>query len=481
MVVPVARVILNVWPRGAVAAVGLEEVAVLRVTLLATTVLALLPYSPLGCPPTDSTLEDYLPIIRGTLTTTASASVERAGVGEVITLQATSAAASGDTHFNWVQVGGPGVALTAADQATATISAPSLKTEETLSFLVTARDDGGNVGRAGVDVVVTADPNFGQTSERRGSDRPIANAGADQLVSPNTEVLLDGSRSSGTSLTYRWRQVSGDTVALSSAETAQTRFTTPAYNTGGTNTLLFELAVTDTYGRSMTDRVQIKIKNPAAVNPKVKLTTTKGDIVIELYEEKAPITVANFLEYTDTKFYNGTIFHRVIPNFVIQGGGFISDMTQKETSDPIKLEADNGLSNVRGTVAMARTNDPNSATSQFFINVSDNIKGGNGKADLDPGGVSAEGYCVFGRVVEGMDVVDAIVAVPTGTRDNMQDVPVETILINSARRVEESSSTGGTTPGGSSGGSSGGGSSGGSSGGSTGGGNPGIEPVNDLE
>lgn len=335
----------------------------LRVTILTIAVLALLPYSPLGCPPSDTALEDYLPIIRGTLTTTARASVERAGVGETITLQATAEAAGGAAYFNWVQVAGPGVAIASADQATATVVAPSLKTEETLSFLVTARDDGGNVGRAGVDVVVTADPNFGQTAGRRGSDRPIANAGADQLVSPNTQVLLDGSRSSGTSLTYRWRQVSGDPVTLSTTDAAQTRFTAPAYNAAGTNTLLFELAVTDVYGRSMTDRVQVRIKNPAAVNPQVKLTTTKGDIVIELYEDKAPLTVANFLEYTDAKFYNGMIFHRVIPNFVIQGGGFISDMTQKETRDPIPLEADNGLSNVRGTVAMARTNDPNSATS----------------------------------------------------------------------------------------------------------------------
>jgi cyclophilin family peptidyl-prolyl cis-trans isomerase len=162
----------------------------------------------------------------------------------------------------------------------------------------------------------------------------------------------------------------------------------------------------------------------------VKLETTKGDIVIEVNETAAPISAANFLQYVQEGFYDGTIFHRVIPNFMIQGGGFTPDMKQKPTKPPIANEAKNGLKNKRGTLAMARTNDPNSATAQFFINHVDN-------AYLDYSGPRNPGYAVFAQVVEGMDVVDAIAKVKTGIKDGFQDVPVEPVTIKSAKVVSK--------------------------------------------
>ena len=159
----------------------------------------------------------------------------------------------------------------------------------------------------------------------------------------------------------------------------------------------------------------------------VTLETNHGNIVIELDAEKAPATVENFLHYVNDGFFDGTLFHRVIPNFMIQGGGFLPGMVQKQTGEPIKNEADNGLSNERGTIAMARTNDPHSATAQFFINHKDN-------AFLDHSSPTAQGwgYCVFGKVTDGMDVVDAIAAVATGSNQGHGDVPVEDVVINKA-------------------------------------------------
>lgn len=164
-------------------------------------------------------------------------------------------------------------------------------------------------------------------------------------------------------------------------------------------------------------------------NPTVILHTNFGAITLELFEDQAPLSVANFIQYARDGHYDGTLFHRVISNFMIQGGGFDADFQQKPTRDPIRNEADNGLSNARGTVAMARTNDPHSATSQFFINVTDNTF-------LDhrsPASGQTWGYAVFGRVTDGMDVVDAIRQVETGRRSFHQDVPVEDVII---QRVE---------------------------------------------
>jgi peptidyl-prolyl cis-trans isomerase B (cyclophilin B) len=165
-----------------------------------------------------------------------------------------------------------------------------------------------------------------------------------------------------------------------------------------------------------------------AAKPRVVLETSKGKVVLELEPDKAPKTVANFLTYVREGFFDGTVFHRVIPGFVIQGGGFTAEMVQKKTHDPIPNEADNGLKNLRGTISMARTPDPDSATSQFFISVADN-------ASLDHTGKNPRGwgYAVFGRVVEGMDAVDAIVGVRTGRRGPYSDVPVEPVTLVSAK------------------------------------------------
>jgi peptidyl-prolyl cis-trans isomerase B (cyclophilin B) len=167
----------------------------------------------------------------------------------------------------------------------------------------------------------------------------------------------------------------------------------------------------------------------AAENPKVIMETSKGSLTIELYADKAPETVKNFLAYVDAGFYNGTVFHRVIPNFMVQGGGFTPDMQQKATRPPIKIESDNGLKNERGTIAMARTPDPNSATAQFFINSVDN-----GFLNFTAKTPQGWGYAVFGKVVKGMEVVDEITKVKTSAKGMHRDVPQETVTITAAKR-----------------------------------------------
>jgi peptidyl-prolyl cis-trans isomerase A (cyclophilin A) len=160
--------------------------------------------------------------------------------------------------------------------------------------------------------------------------------------------------------------------------------------------------------------------------PVVVLETTLGNIEIQLEPEKAPITVKNFLAYVDAGFYDGTVFHRVIPGFMIQGGGFDASLHQKDTRAPIKNEASNGLTNERGTIAMARTSNPDSATAQFFINLKGNDFLNHGSRD--------QGYAVFGHVVGGMDVVDKIAGVPTGNRGMHQNVPTDPVVIEKATR-----------------------------------------------
>jgi peptidyl-prolyl cis-trans isomerase B (cyclophilin B) len=162
----------------------------------------------------------------------------------------------------------------------------------------------------------------------------------------------------------------------------------------------------------------------------VKLHTNHGTITLELDADKAPETVQNFLAYVEAGHYDNTLFHRVIKGFMIQGGGFEPGMKQKPTRDPIKNEADNGLKNVTGTVAMARTQDPHSATAQFFINVTDNDF-----LDFRSADSQGWGYCVFGRVTDGLDVVEAIRSVPTGSKGFHQDVPVDDVVIERAEVV----------------------------------------------
>ena len=163
----------------------------------------------------------------------------------------------------------------------------------------------------------------------------------------------------------------------------------------------------------------------------IKLTTTHGDIVIELFADKAPKTAANFEQYVLDGHYNGTIFHRVINCFMIQGGGFTADMDQKDTRDPIPNEANNGVSNKTYTIAMARTPDPHSASAQFFINVADNDF-----LDFRSESMQGWGYCVFGQVVQGQDVVDRIKTVATGRKGGHQDVPVEPVVIEKAEIIQ---------------------------------------------
>ena len=180
-------------------------------------------------------------------------------------------------------------------------------------------------------------------------------------------------------------------------------------------------------------------EKPVTKNPVVIMETSEGTITIELYADKAPATVKNFLRYVDEKFYDQTIFHRVIDGFMIQGGGFTADMQQKEPHAPVKNEATNGLKNLQGAIAMARTGVVDSATAQFFINVADNAALNHRNKTQ-----SGFGYCVFGKVTDGMGIVDAIKAVPTGTvmvaiggqRHPFQNVPVKPVLIESVRRAE---------------------------------------------
>jgi peptidyl-prolyl cis-trans isomerase A (cyclophilin A) len=161
----------------------------------------------------------------------------------------------------------------------------------------------------------------------------------------------------------------------------------------------------------------------------IRFETTLGEFTVELFEKEAPVTVANFLKYIDDGFFDGTIFHRIVPGFVIQGGGFTEDMSQKRTHPTIKNEADNGLKNERGTLSMARTNDINSATSQFFVNLKDNDFLDHKRGNF--------GYAVFGKVTRGMEVIDQIAAVETGRRKGHEDVPLEAVIMTSVRRLEK--------------------------------------------
>ena len=159
----------------------------------------------------------------------------------------------------------------------------------------------------------------------------------------------------------------------------------------------------------------------------IRFETTLGDFTIEFFEKEAPESVANFKRYIEDGFFDGTIFHRIVPGFVIQGGGFTEDMSQKRTKAPIKNEADNGLKNSRGTLSMARTSDVNSATSQFFVNLKDNDFLDHSRGNF--------GYAVFARVTQGMDVIDKIAAVETGRKRGFDDVPVEAVIMKSVRQV----------------------------------------------
>ncbi len=264
---------------------------------------------------------------------------------------------------------------------------------------------------------------------------------APQTAQPKEQVTLRADVSEpadGQDITYRWYQTFGPLVALDDPNAPEVHFTAPSLLE--TRSLRFRVDVVSADGRSRSVQVEITVERDPAFalgdsttttdqdpHPRVRIVTNKGTIVVELDREKAPITVSNFLRYVDDGFYDGTLFHRVVPGFVIQGGGFLPGLVRKDTRPPIINESNNGLSNVRGTIAMARTNDPDSATSQFFINLVDNTS-----LDYAP---DRPGYAVFGRVIEGMDVVDAIAEVETTSRNGFNDVPVEDVVIERIERI----------------------------------------------
>lgn len=252
-----------------------------------------------------------------------------------------------------------------------------------------------------------------------------------------------------------WFQTFGRKVSILNADTAEASFTAPSLDKD--QMLTFRVDVETAGGQVFSQTASVKIKaDPNYVSPGsggsdtekdpypvVKISTTKGSITIKLNRVKAPLTVNNFLRYVDDGFYDGTLFHRVIADFVIQGGGYDEDLQLKATRPPILNESDNGLSNVRGTISMAHAASPDSGTSQFFINVVDNL---NLNYDNPNTPALADGnkHAVFGEVTEGMAVVDAIAAVETESRDGMSNVPKENVVIRSIRRV---SSSGGSTDG----------------------------------
>jgi peptidyl-prolyl cis-trans isomerase A (cyclophilin A) len=399
-----------------------------------------------SCPPT-STNNPPPAGERGTIATSAAAP-PTALPGERVTLIASASGENADNSvkFSWAQIGGPGVALDNADHAAAAFDAPSLRANSLLKFVVTTSNAAGDVGRAEAQVEVAGDPNFqgnGNVNDNGGTPGaalPIADAGESRTVEELETVFLDASGSTGDGLSYQWRQTGGPTITLEDARTSQARFNAPNLD-GQTQLVLdFELMITDRFGRTSAAPVTITItpaeQAPDEEHPRVRMRTDLGNIIIEFDHTRAPLTVDNFLEYVDDGFYDNTIIHRVEPGFVIQGGGYGPGLVVKQARDPIPNESNNGLSNDRGTIAMARTSDLNSATSQFFINLRDNTSL---NATQD-----ANGYAVFGMVVQGMTVVDQIASQETESRNGLQNVPVRDVVVLSVDRIEVGPSDAGT-------------------------------------
>lgn len=291
-----------------------------------------------------------------------------------------------------------------------------------------------------------------------------AKAAIGELVTLRAEAQTDADAAQ---LRYQWFQTFGRVVTLTGADSPEASFTAPSFvkdevlrfrcdvrvGSGEVSSAAVELTVVADPTHGLDGDVGDGTDDGSGETdprPRVLLTTSKGNITLELDRESAPISVANFLQYVDDGFYDGTIFHRVIADFVVQGGGFDTSYEQKETRPPILNEGNNGKKNLRGTVAMARTNAPNSATSQFYINLVDN--------DSLDARDEFPGYAVFATVVNGMDVVDEIAAVETGDREGVgSDVPNEQVVLETARRVTVlgGGTSGGTSSDGSSGGDSG--------------------------
>lgn len=279
------------------------------------------------------------------------------------------------------------------------------------------------------------------TPDNPGGDAPLeVVASGPALAIPGEVVQLRATVTGDVQdVSYKWYQTYGRSVTLSDSTSPEPTFTAPSLATS--TVLSFRVDARSASGARGSGEVTVALApdpnqsqgggtpGPGNVeNATVSILTSKGEIVVELNGDRAPITVSNFLRYVDDGFYPNLIFHRVIKDFVVQGGGYDENLEQKEPRAPITLESSNGLKNDRGTIAMARTNEPNSATSQFYINVVDNDS-------LNYRDAANPGYAVFGKVVEGMDVVDEIAGVETESRGNFSDVPVEPIFIVRVTRV----------------------------------------------
>lgn len=268
-----------------------------------------------------------------------------------------------------------------------------------------------------------------------------------QVIAPDsaakgTTVTLSAALSADVSgAAFRWFQTFGRSVTLQNATSADASFVTPAVKDATTIGFRVDALRSGSVFSSAEIRVNIEADPNFGLDdsadgdgsetdpfPRVRLTTSMGVIVVELNRDKAPLSVNNFLRYVDDGYYDGTIFHRVIPDFVVQGGGFEPGLEQKRARSPILNESSNGLLNDRGTIAMARTNDVNSATSQFYFNLKDNTDLNRRDAD------NFAGYCVFGKVVQGLSVVDEIAAVETGSQNGFDDVPFDDVILEKAER-----------------------------------------------
>jgi peptidyl-prolyl cis-trans isomerase A (cyclophilin A) len=319
--------------------------------------------------------------------------------------------------FLWTQLTGPSVTLVNADTDIASFQAPAVLADTPLSFQVVVTDAQGNRSTGHVTVTV------------RMAIIPHAEAGNDKTTAPSIDVALAGSSwGSPTSVSYGWVQTAGPEVALTGADTATPNFVAPSVDQK--TVLTFQITATDLNGGSSSDSVNVTVAS------KVRFKTAMGDFVMHLRGDAAPVTVTNLLSYVTSGFYVGLTIHRVIPaetvpGGIIQGGGWDPNLNSPPRLDPIILESNNGLHNVRGAVAMARLSEPDTATSEFFINTDDNL-------DLDyNASTGALGYAVFAEIVEGMDIVDAMSHVATTQRTApwnsnviFYDYPVVPIIFN---------------------------------------------------
>ncbi len=394
----------------------------------------------------------------GDLTPQVSATVSaKAGESVTLTAELVNIEDPSGATFRWRQLGDQTIELQDPNTSSVSFVVPSVQAGETLQFRVDVTTPDGAIytdtveatAAAASELVIPAGWPLDPSAESTGSSD--ATPAVHVIVWPGVEheVTMTAALADGTgaaSVTYAWFQERGRLVEIEGAGTPQASFVAPSLPTD--QTLYFRIDVQAPDGRIYSATVEVPIpadpdygleegidedgegdgveKDP---HPRVRLRTSLGTIVLELDRVNAPLTVNNFLRYVDDGFYDGTIFHRVIPEFMVQGGGFEPGLIEKETRDPIKNESDNGLENERGTVAMARLNDPDSATAQFFINLVDNES-----LDATSG---ANGYAVFGRVVQGMDVVDRMAEVETESRDTPSggrsyNVPVDDIVLMNA-------------------------------------------------